>query len=235
MNNSSPRNIIFDYGATLDTGGCHWGIQIWNAYKDIGVPVGEEAYREAYIYTEKMLGKSEVIGHDFTFRQTLDTKLTLQLEWLANNDNSRFATSFHDLLLDNLYARTVAATAYSREVLQQLKAQGTRMVLISNFYGNLDTVLHEFGFDGLFINAIESATIGIRKPDSRLFRMGVEALGTDATKVTVVGDSMRNDIIPAKSIGCHTVWLKGQSWDGNNTDASSADMTITDIKQLLAI
>ena len=28
----------------------------------------------------------------------------------------------------------------------------------------------------------------------------------------VVGDSYKKDIIPAQSIGCHVLWLKGKGW-----------------------
>lgn len=46
----TTEGYIFDYGGTLDTGGCHWGRRIWHAYERAGVPVGEELFREAYVY-----------------------------------------------------------------------------------------------------------------------------------------------------------------------------------------
>ena len=47
-------------------------------------------------------------------------------------------------------------TAESRKVLKAVKARFP-MVLVSNFYGNIGTVLGEFGLDGLFDSVIESA------------------------------------------------------------------------------
>ena len=41
------KGYIFDYGGTLDTGGCHWGKAIWHAYERQNVPVEEEQFREA--------------------------------------------------------------------------------------------------------------------------------------------------------------------------------------------
>ena len=199
---------IFDYGGTLDTGGQHWGQVLWHAYERHRVPVSEAQFREAYVYAERTLGRNPIIRPDFTFRQTLETKLRLQLEYLGIRNEK-----FRQTILDDLYERTKAMTAQSREVLLQLKELGLPMVLVSNFYGNIHTVLHEFGFDGLFLKVIESAVVGIRKPDPRIFLLGVEALGLKPEEVTVVGDSLDKDIIPAHEVGCQTIWLRGDSLD----------------------
>ena len=198
---------IFDYGGTLDTGGQHWGQVLWHAYERHQVPVTEVQFREAYVYAERTLGKNPVIRPDFTFRQTLETKLRLQQEYLKVENEKYWQT-----ILDDLYERTKTMTAQSREVLLQLKDHGLPMVLVSNFYGNMHTVLHEFGFDGLFHKVIESAVVGIRKPDPRIFLLGVEALGLKPEEVTVVGDSLDKDIMPAHEAGCQTIWLRGEGW-----------------------
>ena len=75
---------IFDYGGTLDTGGQHWGQVLWHAYERHHVPVSEAQFREAYVHAERMLGSQHIIQPDFTFRQTLEAKLRLQLEYLGN-------------------------------------------------------------------------------------------------------------------------------------------------------
>ena len=199
--------FIFDYGGTLDTGGQHWGQVLWHAYERHQVPVTEVQFREAYVYAERMLGRNPVIRPDFTFRQTLETKLRLQQEYLKVENEKYWQT-----ILDDLYERTKTMTAQSREVLLQLKDHGLPMVLVSNFYGNMHTVLHEFGFDGLFHKVIESAVVGIRKPDPRIFLLGVEALGLKPEEVTVVGDSLDKDIMPAHEAGCQTIWLRGEGW-----------------------
>ena len=199
--------FIFDYGGTLDTGGQHWGQVLWHAYERHHVPVSEAQFREAYVHAERMLGSQHIIQPDFTFRQTLEAKLRLQLEYLKVENEKYRQTIFADL-----YERTKAITAQSREVLLRLKEQGLPMVLVSNFYGNIHTVLHEFSLDGLFLKVIESAVVGIRKPDPRIFLLGVEALGLKPEEVTVVGDSFDKDIIPAHEAGCQTIWLRGEGW-----------------------
>ena len=107
------------------------------------------------------------------------------------------------------------------------------MALVSNFYGNMPTVLHEFGMDRFFDSVIESAVVGVRKPNPQIFLLGVEALGLSPSEVVVVGDSMKKDIIPAKAAGCRTVWLKGEGWSSEPEDETLPDGVITDLNQLL--
>ena len=203
---------IFDYGGTLDTGGQHWGQVLWHAYERHQVPVTEAQFREAYVHAERTLGRNPIIRPDYTFRQTLETKLLLQLEYFRGVWSVECGARYAEMLADDLYARTVEQTARSLKVLQTLKDQGVPMVLVSNFYGNMTVVLHEFGFDGLFVKVVESAVVGIRKPDPRIFLLGVDALGLKPEEVTVVGDSLDKDIIPAHEAGCQTVWFRGEGW-----------------------
>lgn len=107
------------------------------------------------------------------------------------------------------------------------------LVLVSNFYGNIHTVLEEFGLAGMFSDVIESAVVGVRKPDPRIFILGVNALGVEPDEVVVVGDSFTKDIVPAKKAGCHAVWLKGEGWTDEPQDESLPDAVITELSQLL--
>ena len=226
------KGYIFDYGGTLDTGGQHWGKVIWHAYERQQVPVSEEAFREAYVHAERTLGRNPIIQPDFTFYKTIETKIRIQLEFLKEQNYVSSVSSYLKPLTDSLYEATVKETAKSREVLLQLKQQYP-MVLVSNFYGNIATVLKEFKLDGIFDTIIESAVVGVRKPDPQIFTLGVEALGMQPDEVVVVGDSMDKDIIPAGKAGCHTVWFKGEGWTNDPVDESPAEIVITDLTQIL--
>ena len=206
------KGYIFDYGGTLDTGGQHWGKVLWHAYQRQQVPVTEALFREAYVHAERTLGKNPIIQPDFTFRRTLEEKVRIELEYLCGKGIAEDQVAdCQQRVVDDVYGLTKVQTAHSCEVLLQLKEQYP-MVLVSNFYGNIAVVLQEFGFDGLFQSIVESAVVGVRKPDPRIFSLGVEALELKAEEVVVVGDSMDKDIIPASKAGCKTVWFKGEGW-----------------------
>lgn len=220
----ATKAFIFDYGGTLDTGGCHWGKVLWHAYEHEGVPVAEDRFREAYVFAERKLGRERVIQSDFTFYQTLEEKLRIELAELH-------CLSYHEKVLERVYQQVKFHTQQSREVLLQLKKRYP-IALVSNFYGNISVVLKEFGFSELFNAVIESAVVGVRKPDPRIFTLGVDALGLSARDVTVVGDSIEKDILPAKSAGCHTVWLRGEQWTDAPVDETIPDRVIDNIKEL---
>lgn len=227
------RGIIFDYGGTIDTDGQHWGMKIWHAYERQGIPVAEADYRDAYVAAERTLGSHPLIQPDYTFRKTLEMKLRLQLEHLCKNghwnaDEETFRKT-HTALLDDLYEDTRRIVARNKVVLEQLN-QRFPLVLVSNFYGNLNTVLREFALDGLFKQVVESAVVGVRKPDVRIYQLGIEALQMPASQVLSVGDSFHKDVEPSRKCGCKTVWLKGEGWTSTEYDEDSADIIISPLQ-----
>lgn len=228
------KGFIFDYGGTLDTRGNHWGKVLWHGYERTGVPVGEQDFRDAYVYGERTLATSPIVKPDFTFRDTLQAKIRLQLQWLEENRSLGDATRYLERILDDVYQQTKETTKESAQVVEEL-AKRFPLVLVSNFYGNISTVLREFGLDHLFGDIIESAVVGIRKPDARIFALGVERLGLKAEEVAVVGDSYDKDILPSHSIGCHTIWFKGEGWTDEVVENPVADKVIGSLKEILPL
>lgn len=230
------KGYIFDYGGTLDTAGRHWGKVLWHAYSRHNIPVTEEQFREAYVHAERTLGSHPIIQPEYTFHKTLDTKLRIEMEYLMaegywNVSEDEYVKS-HKTILEDLYEEVKRETSHSREVLTRIN-ENHPMVLVSNFYGNISVVLKEFGLDNLFLNIIESAVVGIRKPDPRIFTLGVEALKLNPVNTTVVGDSFYKDITPAKKAGCKTIWFKGEGWTDEKYDETIPDKIITDLSQIL--
>ena len=86
-----------------------------------------------------------------------------------------------------------------------------------------------------FQAVIESAEVGIRKPDPSIYRLGIEATGCPSADCVVIGDSFGKDIVPAHSLGCETVWLKGRGWDRETVDESVPTHIITDLAELLKL
>ncbi|MGI6231424.1 MAG: HAD family hydrolase [Prevotella sp.] len=230
------KGYIFDYGGTLDTAGCHWGKMLWHAYQRQQIPVNEQQFRNAYVYGERTLGNNPIIQSHYTFHKTLDVKIRLEMEELCTSgawdaDEKTF-DQCHKAVLEDLYHEVQRITAHSRDVLEELHKRYP-MVLVSNFYGNISVVLREFGLDGFFSDIVESAVVGIRKPNPRIFELGVERLGLKPEECVVVGDSFYKDIEPAHKAGCRTVWFKGEGWIDQSYDETIPDKIITDLSELL--
>lgn len=129
-------------------------------------------------------------------------------------------------------AKTLALQNENRQVLEHLKQNGYPMVLVSNFYGNINQVLKDAGIDGYFEEVIESAVVGVRKPNPAIFALGVCALNLPASQVLVVGDTYGKDIIPAHKLGCHTLWIKGLQWEEKKVDESIPDGIIKKLSEM---
>ena len=236
MLNKNVKGYIFDYGGTLDTAGCHWGKFLWHAYQRQEVPVKEQDFRDAYVYTERFLGNNTIIQPTFTFRKTLEVKIRIEMEqlctsgaWLADEESFKLK---HQAVLNDVYGEVQKITSHSKTVLHKLH-EHYPMILVSNFYVNINEVLKEFALDDMFEYVIESAVVKVRKPNPRIFAMGAEALAMKANETIVVGDSFYKDIEPAHKLGCYTAWFKGEGWDNKVYDESLPDMIINDLAQLL--
>lgn len=210
---SKIKGIIFDYGGTLDTGGDHWSEVIWDAWQKAGVVADKAEFREVYVYAERELARTLHILPHHNFQDLLEIKMQIELQKLAEDgqlppeDIQPMAKKVADLC----YASAKASVEKAKPVLEAL-AKKYPMVLVSNFYGNIETVLKDFGIDSYFKKIIESAVVGVRKPDPKIFTLGVEALGLKPGDVLVIGDSYAKDIVPAEKAGCQAIWLKGKGW-----------------------
>lgn len=201
------KGILIDFGGTIDSDGIHWFEQFRDAYALVA-SVPETLLWDAYVHTERTLGRNPIIGPDYTFCKTLQTKIALQTEYLQTKG---ITVTAQDTILDTCYNRVVKhISTVSKPVLERLSAQYP-MVLVTNFYGNMHTVLKEFGLDYLFKDVVESAVVGVRKPDPQIFRLGVAVLGLEPQETVMIGDSQEKDILPAQSIGCQTIQITPSS------------------------
>jgi HAD hydrolase, family IA, variant 1 len=232
---SKVKGLIFDYGGTLDSGGNHWSEVIWDAYCRAGVAVDKALFREAYVFGERELAREQHILPAHDFHDMLLIKIRIELDHLAGMGHmapqsvGEKAKEIAGLCYDEA-RRQVEGTV---PVLEKLHEKYP-MVLVSNFYGNIETVLEDFGIRRFFNAIIESAVMGVRKPDPRIFEHGVKALGMLPQDTLVIGDSYRKDILPAESIGCQVLWLKGKGWTAEE-DAQLHPNTILSLGEVLSI
>lgn len=230
------KGVIFDYGGTIDSNGKHWAEVLWDAYQDQSVPVTKEQFREAYVYAERYLATNPVIMAQDNFYILLEKKVRIQIGCLLDNGFLEESDKTEEYIL------AISKQCYNfvkdllRKEISILAALKNRypMVLVSNFYGNIQSVLDDFDLSDYFDSIIESAVVGIRKPDPAIFRLGVEALNLSSSSTVVIGDSYTKDIVPASENGCQTIWLKGIGWEKDEEDAE-ADLIISDFMELKAV
>lgn len=105
------------------------------------------------------------------------------------------------------FADHVQLIPKAEETLCALKADGHLLGLITN--GNpvlQNNKIDQTGFRSLFDHITVSGTFGCDKPDPRIFRASLNALGVTADDAIYIGDNLVNDIYGAHGVGMKTVW-----------------------------
>ncbi len=254
----SPTAIIFDYGGTIDTASVHWSEVLWEAFQASDIIVSKEQFREAYVHAERTLARMPLIQPQHNMLDLLRIKADIEIAFLEDNgwwipgssvtpphvEPSAHSSSLQLVPSTRKCAADAVATycyGYVQKVLDVCRpvlaalAERYPLCLVSNFYGNIQAILTDFGLRPYFSHIIESAVVGVRKPDPRIFQLGVIALGVPAQDVVVVGDSFSKDIVPARAAGCQTVWYRGIGWGNEQIDETLPTAIIDDFKQLIPL
>lgn len=213
------KGVLIDFGGTIDTDGRHWYKVFKQAYSEVVPAIEDALLRQAYVYAERTLGKNPIINSQFTFYKTLETKLSLQTDFLRENGCSVTEVQSKNILDCCYSVVTTNINKVARPELESL-SEHCPLVLVTNFYGNMNSVLKEFGIDSYFTGIVESAVEGVRKPNPDIFRIAVNRLGVLPTDAVMIGDSLSKDILPAMEVGCKTIWLKGEQWEDESVSAT---------------
>lgn len=230
------KALLFDYGGTLDTAACHWSYVLEDGYRHVGIHLAEDDFRTAYVFAERALAKNPIIKPDFTFKRLLQEKVRLELQSLSEQGVLTFASDAEQenaiegvaTYCDNFARSHVEQSSRTLETL----SKKYKLVMVSNFYGNLSTILRTYGIAHLFDAVVESAVVGVRKPSPDIWKLGVEAAQCDAPEAVAIGDSFSKDIIPARSVGCQTVWFKGREWEEKEYDETMPTHVISSLEEL---
>lgn len=232
------KGVLLDYGGTIDTNGLHWGAVLWESYQKHQVNVDKAAFSKAYSYGERSLAINPIIKPDHTFYDTLYLKIEQQFKFLKENG----FTAEEDLVAFFTKSIAVDCNSFAQETIEKAKpvlaqlAEKYPLVLVSNFYGNIHKVLEVFGINHYFEHVIESAVVGIRKPNPEIYKLGADFVKLLPQECAVVGDSFPKDIVPAKELGCKAIWLNVEGWEDavtRNESAVKADVEITDFNQVI--
>jgi HAD superfamily hydrolase (TIGR01509 family) len=234
------KGLLFDYGGTIDTNGLHWGYVLETSYKEFELKIPHDLFSKAYAFGERSLAINAIVKPSHNFHDVLSLKIGQQFQFLEENGID-LDGSFIKLIADHCNEFAQRTVKNAKPILEDL-AKDYPLVMVSNFYGNLNTVLEVFGIKHLFKHVVESAVVGVRKPDPAIYALGVEQLGFLPEECLVIGDSFAKDIVPGKEVGCKTVWIKGESWNEdvvkviNNPVISDVEVfDIADIRKHLVL
>ncbi len=230
------KGIILDYGGTIDTNGIHWLEVFHKMYGLAGISLNKDTLRGAYVFAEQEMERNgHLVMPQDTFKENLRQKINYQISYLSQNKLTTRVKDFKkNILIDYCYNFARQNTYKQIDTLSKLTSRYP-MVLVSNFYGNLYSVLKDFKIDMYFHTVIESARVGVRKPNPEIFQMGIKALNLNPDQVAIIGDSYTNDIAPAKEVGCTSIWLKNMGWNDQDDHTRTADYVIKKLEDAIFI
>jgi putative hydrolase of the HAD superfamily len=193
------RAILLDYGGTLDGDAQHWFDHFVRLYAEAGSDLAADRIKPAFYAADAALARDPEIRH-FGLERMVRTHVDLQLNHLGVDDR-RLAGA----LADRFIADTRAAWDRNRPLLARL-ARRFRLGVVSNSYGNMPALLAEAAL-APFAVVVDSALVGIAKPDPALYRHAVTRLDVPPAAVLHVGDSWERDVVAADAAGLRTAWL----------------------------
>ena len=96
---------------------------------------------------------------------------------------------------------------FALETLQNLKANGIRMAVVSNWHSALHSILDAHGVKSMFDFVLTSAEAGRKKPHREIFERALAQLGAAAEDAAHVGDSWSDDVCGALDSGLTPIYL----------------------------
>lgn len=224
------RGILLNYEGTIDTNGQHWGAILWRKFEKHVIGLDKALFNKAYAYSEDTLALEDVIRPSDTFLDVLTHKVKRQFDYLTQQGYGMDYTIVNTIAqeCDDLAQRTLRKT---KGILESLSTSFP-IVLVSNFYGNLNAVLAEFDIRQYFADVVET-TNAVPHLTTAIYEQGVRRLGYAPEECVAVGDSYNRDILPSKEVGCQTVWLNVEGWEEWGIDELGiSDAEIADFSQL---
>jgi len=116
--------------------------------------------------------------------------------------------------------------------LQTLRDHGLKLGLITNGRELIQgRKIERLGIRPYLDAVVISETVGVRKPDPRIFSAALADLGVEASAAAHVGDDPDADVLGAKRSGLLAVWRRDSFWP----EPAAADRIIDDLAELPAI
>ena len=191
--------VLFDFGGTLDADGLTWKERFHSLFLAEGVAVEAERFDPVFYAADDALVGT--VPETFSLQETVRRVADGVARSLRPDDaalGSRVAARF--------LADARLCFEANAPILERL-ARRYRLGIVSNFYGNLATVCDNAQVRRYFGVIVDSARVGLSKPDPRIFVTAVEALGIEPGRAVMVGDSLARDMAGARAAGMAHIWL----------------------------
>jgi HAD superfamily hydrolase (TIGR01549 family) len=237
------KGLLFDFGGTLD-GPTHWLDRFLAQYRASGIEISREELDPAFDHATKTgYGATRIVAR-FGLTDLVRFLVGQQFEFLCARGPAAIKAMIESAggagrhrMVERVTASFVSETRLgmeaSRRVIQGL-GNKFAMGVVSNFYGNLETILEEGGLRKYFAAIADSSRLKVFKPDPGIFQAALRSLRLSPGEAAMVGDSLSKDCAPARQLGMRTVWYQAHP-NGLADREGVADFTIATLEGLNGI
>jgi HAD superfamily hydrolase (TIGR01509 family) len=190
---------LFDFGGTLDSDGVPWKERFYPLYREAGIEWDLPKFERLFYASDDSLieEKLDEVGYEATLFEQVSRVL-------RNGD--RYDVPMARRISERFYSDSMRCLNRNRPLLQRL-SERYRLGIVSNFYGNLRFLCEEVGYGQIFDVVIDSARLGIAKPNAGIFKAALELLGCAPEQAVFVGDHPVRDMGGARALSMPHVWL----------------------------
>jgi putative hydrolase of the HAD superfamily len=160
---SQPTALLFDFGGTLDADGISWRDRVFRLYREAGVTVTAEEFAPHFYRADD--GLVGALPATCSLDETVARLFTGLTATLCPGVPPGLATRLAGHFVDDVRRHARASAA----ILAGLRPR-YHLGLVSNFYGNLETVGADLALTPLLGVMVDSTRVGVTKPDPRIFK-----------------------------------------------------------------
>jgi putative hydrolase of the HAD superfamily len=122
---------------------------------------------------------------------------------LPEDDADTMAERYSTVRLENMY---VLPGAHS--TLDLLRSRGYRLGLLTNGDGETQRYkIERFDLAKYFETILVEGELGFGKPDARMYRLALSALGLKPEQTCMVGDNLSWDVEAPQELGIRAIWI----------------------------
>jgi putative hydrolase of the HAD superfamily len=179
------------------------------------VPAALGVDRDRWLACYRSMGRAAMLGTvpDMTTRvwlACLDTGFPVEREAVSAVVSEHMACYYSSVSLDPQAITT----------LDRLRSAGLRLAVVSNAASASGPLIDIFGLRARLDAVIMSFSLGVLKPDPRIYRAALDTLGTHPGAAVFVGDGRDRELRGARRLGLTTILIDR---DLPHTDSAKAD------------
>ncbi len=166
------------------------------------------------------------LAHDLSQLRLITTRRAL----LESGDDPALA----EVAFEVFMAERQRVDLYA-EVMPALRRLAARFSLLALTNGNAD--IGRAGVAEFFRGNVSARSVGIAKPDARIFHHACAELGATPAEVMHVGDDWGLDVLAAREAGLHSAWIRRSDGKpapetGVRTDHAGWHLVLPDLNAL---